>query len=154
MIERQALFGAEISGHYFYDELRGGDDGLFTACRVLAGLAASGGSLAKARRGCPAIHATPDLRLAIPAEEQDALLARVRAAFSAQPQSSLDGVRIEFPDGWALVRRSVTAAELTFRFEGDSDSSLDRIVREFAARIGGLGERLAGAYQTQKAGRS
>lgn len=154
MIERQALFGAEISGHYFHGELRGGDDGLFTACRVLAWLAAGGRSLIEARRACPAIHATPDLRLAVVPEEQDALLERVRAAFSAQPQSSLDGVRLEFPDGWALVRRSVTAAELTFRFEGDSGSSLDRIVREFAARLGALGERLESAYQTQKAGRT
>ncbi|MFA6112039.1 MAG: hypothetical protein WDA75_25045 [Candidatus Latescibacterota bacterium] len=152
MIERQALFGAEISGHYFYGELRGGDDGLFTACRVLAGWAAGGRSLAAMRRACPAIHATPDLRLVVPAEEQEAVLARVRSAFAEWPQSTLDGVRLEFPDGWALARRSVTAAELTFRFEGDSRSSLDRIVREFASRIGGLGERLEAAYQTQKAG--
>lgn len=152
MIERRALFGAEVSGHYFYGELRGGDDGLFTACRVLSWLGAGGRSLAAMRRACPTIHATPDLRLAVPSEEQEAVLAQVRAAFAERPQSTLDGVRLEFTDGWALARRSVTAAELTFRFEGDSRSSLDRIVREFASRIGGLGERLEAAYQTEKAG--
>ena len=152
MIERQALFGAEVSGHYFYGELAGGDDGLFTACRLLAQLAASGQSLSQARGLCPPIHTTPDLRLAVAVGDQQRWLERVRVAFAEVPQSFLDGVRVEFDDGWALVRRSVTAAELTFRFEGDTGLSLDRIVGEFAGRLGELGERVYEQYRTQKAG--
>ncbi len=152
MIEKQALFGAEVSGHYFYGELAGGDDGLFTACRVLDSLARTGLSLATARRQVPPIYATPDLRLPVPVAEQETWLAQVRDAFAARPQSALDGVRVDFGDGWALVRRSVTAAELTFRFEGDSAVALDRIVAEFSRGLGGLGARLAPLYARQKAG--
>jgi phosphomannomutase len=152
MIEKEALFGAEVSGHYFYGELAGGDDGLFTACRVLASLAGADLSLAAARRRVPPIYATPDLRLPVPVDEQEAWLARVRDAFADRPQSALDGVRVDFGDGWALVRRSVTAAELTFRFEGDSAVVLDRIVAQFSRGLGGLGARLVPLYARQKAG--
>ena len=51
MQESGALFGAEISGHYFFGELAGGDDGLFAACRMIAYLAQSGKSPAESRRG-------------------------------------------------------------------------------------------------------
>ena len=65
MIREEARFGAEISGHYFYGELQGGDDGLFTACRMMTYLAASGKTLAEWRRECPEIAMTPDLRLVV-----------------------------------------------------------------------------------------
>ena len=63
MRESNALFGAEVSGHYFFRELAGGDDGLLAACRLLAYLARSGKTLADLRRRCPAVFITPDLRI-------------------------------------------------------------------------------------------
>ena len=142
MQREKARLGAEVSGHFFYAELDGGDDGLFTACRLVAHLARVGEPLSALRRLCPPVHMTPDLRLSTDGESREAALDRVRAAFREFPQSAVDGVRIDFPDGWALVRASVTEPKLTFRFEGRDAESLARILRSFATRLPGLGQRL------------
>jgi len=152
MIDRDGLLGAEISGHYFYGELEGGDDGLFTACRILRYLGEEGKSLAEMRRSCPLFFTTPDLRLKLAAGEQEEIIARIRDQFGDYPQSSVDGVKVVFPDGWALVRQSVTAPELTFRFEGGDAESLDSLVREFVGKLGRVGERLYKTYDREKAG--
>jgi phosphomannomutase len=146
VLETGALFGAEISGHYFHRCLEGGDDGLFTACWLIAWLAHSGRSLAEHRRDCPAVFITPDLRVALEPARQPDVLAGVRRAWSDHRQSSLDGVRIDFPDGWALVRSSVTEAGLTFRFESTGWSQLQHLVERFCEPLGEVGLRLWDAY--------
>jgi phosphomannomutase/phosphoglucomutase len=147
MLETGALFGAEISGHFFYRGLQGGDDGLFTACRMMADLARRTETLAELRGHCPQVHMTPDLRLSAGKRSREEIIDRIRAVFGEYPQSSVDGVRIDFPDGWALVRGSVTERRLTFRFEGNSGECLDRIVRDFAGRLPDLGEELIEQYE-------
>ncbi len=146
MRETQALFGAEISGHYFYRCLDGGDDGLFTACWMIAWLAQSGRSLAQQRRDCPPVFITPDLRVPLEPARHAELIGRVRAAWPSCRQSTLDGVRVDFPDGWALVRSSVTEAGLTFRFEATDWKSLEQLVRQFCEPLGEVGEQLGAAY--------
>jgi len=139
MLDEGALFGAEISGHYFYGDLDGGDDGLYSALRMIAHLARVEGSLAAQRNTCPRITMTPDLRLPCGAAAQAAVLDQVRSAFADYPLTTIDGIRIDFPDGWALVRSSVTEAALTFRFEGINKEALDRLLREFCARMPEVG---------------
>jgi len=147
MIRSRALFGAEISGHYFYRELAGGDDGLFTACRMITCLARCGKTLASLRKACPPIFMTPDLRLAVEGGDQQKVIERVRLVFQEYPQSSVDGVRVEFPQGWALIRSSVTEAGLTCRFEGDSPEGLHQVVKDFCARMPALGAELYERYE-------
>lgn len=150
MIQERACFGAEISGHYFYGQLEGGDDGLFTACRVLAHLGRCGQSLEELRRACPAIFATADLRVALDPAAQEQLLRQVREVFGDRPQVLVDGVRVEFDDGWALLRKSVTEAKLTLRFEGESAASLERLVRGFSGRFPELGGGLYEQYRAEE----
>jgi len=152
MIEGEGLFGAEVSGHYFYGELDGGDDGLFTACRIVRYLDAQGIGLAEQRRLCPLIYTTPDLRLKFSAGEQEEIIARIRKQFDPYPQSFVDGVRVQFSDGWALVRQSVTAPELTFRFEGGDALSLDSLVVEFTEKLGKVGKQIYATFDREKAG--
>lgn len=147
MLESGALLGAEISGHYFYQELQGGDDGLFTACRLIDYLARSRSSLAELRRGCPQAFVTPDLRVAVESEEQPRILEQVRTLWAAYPQSDLDGIRIHFPEGWALVRGSVTEAALTFRFEAASAEKLHELVWRFCDELAELGDALWQRYE-------
>jgi phosphomannomutase/phosphoglucomutase len=147
MIAEQAPFGAEISGHYFYGELDGGDDGLFTACRLIRYLDGYGQSLADLCRACPPVFVTPDLRLPIPNRARACVLEHVRTAFAQYPQSFVDGIRIEFPTGWALIRGSVTEAKITFRFEGSSPERLSEIVREFCTQLPEWGPDLHKQYQ-------
>jgi len=139
MLDEGALFGAEISGHYFYGDLDGGDDGLYSALRMIALLACTGETLAALRNTCPRIAMTPDLRLPCDAAMQAKLLDEVNTAFAEFPRTTIDGIRIDFPDGWALVRPSVTEAALTFRFEGNNTEALDRLLHEFRARVPAVG---------------
>jgi phosphomannomutase len=150
MLKTDALFGAEISGHYFHAALRAGDDGLYTACCMVAWLGRCGLTLADLRRACPPVFVTDDLRLALSADEMDQALRTIRAAFSGRPVSSVDGVRVSFPGGWALVRCSVTEAKLTFRFEGDSAERLDQVVEEFCRALPGLGDRIMEQHDRAK----
>jgi phosphomannomutase len=142
MRDSAAVFGAEASGHYFYRALEGCDDGLYTACLVIAHLARSGQSLAELRRGCPAVYMTPDLRITMPPDEQQKTIEQIRAAWQAFPQRTIDGVRIDTPCGWALVRSSVTEPALTFRFEGLDWHALDDLVERFCGAMPEYGDQL------------
>jgi phosphomannomutase len=147
MGETGAVLGAEASGHYFFRELEGGDDGLFAACRIIAHLARSGRTLAQERRACPAVFMTPDLRLPLDVAKQDKVLQEVRRAFAEYPQTALDGVRIDLLGGWALVRSSVTEPALTFRFEGRDWKGLHGLVSRFCTLLPKLGEKLWARYE-------
>jgi phosphomannomutase len=148
MIESSAAFGAEMSGHYFHRELQGGDDALYTLCRLVARLARDDLSLAELRRRCPPLHITPELRLAVPDGERDKILSDIRAAWAAFPQQTIDGARIDLPGGWVLVRPSVTEDALTFRFEGLDWHALDDLIERFCASLPSeLGEKLRGQYR-------
>jgi len=147
MQQTGALFGAEISGHYFFGELDGSDDGLFAACRMIAYVAGSRTTLAHLRRECPPVFMTPDLRISLEPAAQKKLIGQVRTAWSDFRQTTIDGVRIETPAGWALVRSSVTEPALTFRFESVDWSGLEYLVRRFCDTLPEVGEQLWTRYQ-------
>jgi phosphomannomutase/phosphoglucomutase len=147
MLKERALFGAEISGHFFYEELDGGDDGLFTACRLIRHFAGSGRNLADLRRECPPVFVTRDFRVPIPADRHEALLDEVRSVFSEFPHVTVDGIRVDFEEGWALIRSSVTGEGVTVRFEGRSGEDLDRVVQEFCGRVPVVGEPILDIYR-------
>ncbi len=142
MIQSGAVFGAEISGHYFFRALDGGDDGLFAACWIIDYLAHSGRSLSELRQSCPAVFLTPDLRIPISPDEGRDVIQQVRNKWADYPQHTTDGVRVEFPDGWALARQSVTEPALTFRFESRDDEQLTILVKRFCDALPGVGDDL------------
>lgn len=142
MLESGAIFGAEISGHYFFRALGGGDDGLFAACWLIDYLAHSGRSLSELRQSCPTVYLTPDLRIPVEPGEGQSVIEHVQEKWSDYPQHTTDGVRIDFPDGWALVRPSVTEPALTFRFESHGDEQLTILVKRFCDALPDIGEDL------------
>jgi len=146
MIHSGAMFGAEISGHYFFGELDGGDDGLYAACRMIDYLGRSGHTLAELAGRCPAVFTTPDLRLKVDRQQRHAIIEAVREAWSQYPQNTIDGVRVDFPDGWALIRSSVTESALTFRFESHDWPGLDKLVRRFCKAMPERGDELWERY--------
>jgi len=147
MLDADALFGAEVSGHFFYGELSGGDDALMSVCRVVAFLADSGRSLAWWRRRCPRAYVTPDLRVPVDPRDHQSVLEHVQATWMGHPQRVLDGVRIDFPDGWALVRGSLSEPALTFRFESRDWHSLNQLVWRFCDAMPRCGDALWGRYE-------
>ncbi len=152
MLREQALFGAEISGHYFHGCIAGADDSLYTACRMIAHLAAAGRPLSQLRRECPLTCLTPDLRVPVDPLRREQLIENVKRAFADRPQTCLDGVRIDFEDGWGMIRSSVTEAKLTLRFEAPTPQRLDAIVRAFAGPLGDVGDLLLEQYRRATAG--
>ncbi|MCC6494348.1 MAG: hypothetical protein IT424_15155 [Pirellulales bacterium] len=147
MLDTGALFGAEISGHYFFRALDGGDDALFAACWMIDYLARSERALADLRRECPPSYMTPDLRLPVALEDCSGAIDHIRASWLKYPQTTLDGVRIDFPTGWALVRSSVTEPALTFRFESTSWAALHRLVWKFCDSMDHMGDALWARYE-------
>ena len=147
MRDAGGLFGAEVSGHYFYGDLDGGDDGLYTACRTIAHVADSHRTVAQLRRECPSVYVSPDLRVSMSRESQSAVVARIRKQWANYPQKTIDGVRIDMPEGWILVRSSVTESALTFRFEGTNSAHLEHLVNRLCDAIPELGDSLRAQYK-------
>lgn len=142
MIAARAVFGAEISGHYFFRELGGGDDGLFAACRMIAFLAHSDAALSDLRRACPRFYVTPEIRVAGRAKEKKAAEKALRQTWPDAVQVHPGSVRVDFPKGWGLMRPSVTEAAITFRFEAEDWLALSDIVWRYCDALGELGNEL------------
>jgi phosphomannomutase len=127
MIELNAALGCEVSGHYFFRELGGGDDGLFTALLV-SRMVAERGALSELRRQVPPIFATPDVRLRGTGLGFEELALRLRDAFPGARESALDGLRLETAQGFVLARESVTEPAFTLRLEGFSQKDFEALV--------------------------
>lgn len=129
-----AAVAGEVSGHFFFGEL-GYDDGLFAGLMMADILAESGRHLSSlaGEITCPPI--TPDIRVYCPYAQQQDWLDRIEALGRDRgcEISHLDGVRLEFEDGWVLVRKSVTAEQITLRVEAATESRLEQILSEVAS---------------------
>lgn len=128
MILENGLLGCEVSGHYFFRELGGGDDGLFTAI-LMANLLEPGASLNYLRTTLPPIYATPDLRLPAQVLSYEAVAGRLRQHFTSAKELTIDGLRLETAEGFILTRQSVTEPVVTMRIEGVNKGSLDNLVK-------------------------
>ena len=134
MSESHALLGGELSGHVFFkDRWYGFDDGLYAAARLLEILSCSEKNASALFAEFPEDCATPELLVFLPEGENAKIVAKVQTMvgqFSGQPLL-IDGLRVNYPDGWGLVRASNTMPCLTFRFEAESMTALSRIQQEF-----------------------
>ena len=135
-LENGAAVAGEVSGHFFFGEL-GYDDGLFAALEMAELIAASGKKLSEMVENivCPPI--TPDIRIPCAyAEQQDWLDSVEKMAVEKNAEiSHLDGVRADFPDGWLLMRKSVTAEQVTLRAEAKTEDRLRELLAEVAAAL-------------------
>ena len=133
-LENGAQVAGEVSGHFFFGEL-GYDDGLFAALEMAELIAESGKTLSDLTENiiCPPI--TPDIRIPCPYDQQNAMLAAVEAMATEKTAmiSHLDGVRADFEDCWFLMRKSVTAEQVTLRAEAQAEEKLRALLREVAA---------------------
>jgi phosphomannomutase/phosphoglucomutase len=139
MKETGALLAGEMSGHIFFKERwYGFDDGVYSCARTLEALSREPGSSAEVFAGLPESASTPELGLKFPAEgENFALMERViqEADFGDGKLVTIDGARVEFQDGWGLMRPSNTGPSMVFRFEADSEEGLQRIQALFRQQL-------------------
>ena len=135
LIKRQmkasgALLGGEMSGHIFFKERwYGFDDGLYAAARLLEILSQSPRSIDSLISVFPEDVSTPEILIPVLEPQKFAIVSRLKqqADFVDATVIDIDGLRVEFPDGWGLVRASNTSANLVLRFEGETEEALMRI---------------------------
>jgi phosphomannomutase/phosphoglucomutase len=130
-----APLAGEMSGHLFFnDRWYGFDDATYAAARLLEILAADTRKASEVFAALPEPVATPEIRLDLnegePARLMSALMQQAHQFDSAQI-TTLDGLRVDFSNGWGLVRASNTQPCLVMRFEGTSQSALARIKARF-----------------------
>jgi phosphomannomutase/phosphoglucomutase len=110
---------------FFGGDYYGFDDAVFAAARLLHYLARVGGPLSRLLADLPATLATPEIRVDCPDDRKFAVVERASRHFAARyPVSTLDGVRITFPEGWGLLRASNTQPVLVLRFEARNAAAL------------------------------
>ena len=130
MKEERALAAGEMSGHIFFaDRYFGYDDAIYATLRLMEILKKAGAPYRMKRllAGLPQVFSTPEIRFDCPDDLKFRVTDMMREAFSGYEVNTIDGARINFGDGWALVRSSNTQPALVMRFEARDEQSLKRI---------------------------
>ena len=132
--ETGAPLAGEMSGHTFFKERwYGFDDGLYAGARLLEYLSTQKNA-SDTLNGLPNSINTPELQINLAEGENYALVAQLQkdATFTnAQEIITLDGLRVEYADGFGLIRASNTTPVIVLRFEADSEEALGRIQQDF-----------------------
>ena len=135
--KNNALLGGEMSGHIFFnDKWYGFDDGPYAAVRAAEILAKSNRSIAEIFGDFPESFSTPELNITVTDENKFEIIDRFMANSNIDGDKILiDGLRVNFDDGWGLLRASNTTPKLVLRFEGDTEESMNRIQNEFISEL-------------------
>jgi phosphomannomutase/phosphoglucomutase len=134
MQETGALLAGEMSGHIFFKERwYGFDDALYSAARLLEILVNAGQSPDEVFAAIPGGVATPELRLDMSEQAHAPFMEKVlsTADFADANTTTIDGLRVDFENGWGLIRASNTTPCLVLRFEGDDAAALEEIKGKF-----------------------
>jgi phosphomannomutase/phosphoglucomutase len=136
--ETGALLAGEMSGHTFFQERwYGFDDALYGGARLLEILSREANPSA-ALKSLPNAPSTPELHWALAEGEPHALVAKLQASKpfpDAERVLTIDGVRVEYRDGFGLARASNTTPVIVIRFEADDVAALERIKSQFRAAL-------------------
>jgi len=135
MDANHALLAGEFSGHIFFAEHANGlDDAFYTAAKLLQIISAYDGSSASLFKELPEKICTPEVLIAVQPGQEAEIMAKIisqKAEFQPAGIITLDGLRVEYEDGWGLVRQSRTTSSLSLRFEADTPQVLQRIAEKF-----------------------
>ncbi len=147
MRETGALLGGEMTGHLAHaDAWFGFDDAFYATARLLRLLAQQTRSSSEFFSAYPTGLTTPELRLDMAEGEPFTFMERLaaQANFGSDARIiTLDGLRVEFPHGWGLVRASNTTPSLVLRFEADDPAAMTDLQHRFRQQLLGLQADLA-----------
>jgi phosphomannomutase/phosphoglucomutase len=136
--ETGALLAGEMSGHTFFKERwYGFDDALYGGARLLEVLSKEKNPN-QALKDLPNAPSTPEIHWALEEGEPHALVAKLQASRpfpGAERVVTIDGVRVEYSDGFGLARASNTTPTIVMRFEADTPAALERIKRDFRSAL-------------------
>ena len=130
MRETGALLAGEMSGHIcFADNYYGFDDAIFAACRVLQIVAQSNKKVSEMLADLPETAYTPEIRIDCPDDQKFKIVRELTEIFRKKYEViDIDGVRVNFDDGWALIRASNTQPILVLRLEAVTKERLKELV--------------------------
>ncbi|TRX74566.1 phosphomannomutase/phosphoglucomutase [Pseudomonas mangiferae] len=138
MKETGALLAGEMSGHVFFKERWFGfDDGIYSAARLLEILSQDKRDAEHVFSAFPSDVSTPEINITVTDETKFRLIERLQrdGHWGEANLTTLDGVRVDYPKGWGLIRASNTTPVLVLRFEADSEEELKRIQEVFRAQL-------------------
>lgn len=137
MKEEGMPLGGEMSGHIFFkDGFYGFDDGIYVSLRLTQYLSSQRKSLAELVDSLPQYVSTPEIRIGCPDDDKFHVVEKMKEDFKkAYRVVDVDGARVEFGDGWGLIRVSNTQPILVLRFEAKTQSRLDEIQRLFKEKL-------------------
>lgn len=140
MVEHDAMLAGEMTGHFFFrDRWYGFDDALYSAARLLELLAADAleRTPTEVFAALPSRISTPEIIVEFPEGESHRFIEQLQASaeFAGGQLSTVDGVRVDYPEGWGLVRASNTVPGLTLRFEATTKEELEHIKQQFIQQM-------------------
>jgi phosphomannomutase / phosphoglucomutase len=137
MKEEQAVLAGEMSGHMFFaDRYFGFDDGVYASARVVELLSRAPQTLSAIIDGLPVVHNTPEIRVDCPDDIKFEVVRRARAHYELDHKViAIDGARVQFTDGWGLVRASNTGPVLVLRCEAGSPARVGEIHADMEATL-------------------
>ncbi|MDY6921430.1 MAG: phosphomannomutase/phosphoglucomutase [Pseudomonadota bacterium] len=138
MKDSGAVVGGELSGHIFFnDRWFGFDDGLYSAARLLEILSMEPFDADQVFTEFPEKVSTPELHIQVSEANKFKIMEKLESQgnFAGGNLVKVDGVRVDFPDSWGLVRASNTTPVLVARFEGDTEAALDTVKAVFREQL-------------------
>ena len=131
--EHNPLLAGEMSGHIFFnDKWYGFDDGHYSGARIIEIISAKNESISSINNKLPKLFSTPELNIAVTDETKFKIIEEFSAKCKLDGEKiTIDGLRINFKNGWGLIRASNTTPKLVLRFEGNSQSDLEAIQKDF-----------------------
>lgn len=139
--EKDVLVGGEYSGHIFFrDKYYGYDDGIYAGLRMFEILSNTNKKCSELLEGYNKYYNTPEIKVATTDEKKWSIVENVKDYVKSKGYEfiDIDGVRVTFNDGWALIRCSNTGPNLTMRFEATTTDRLDSIKNEFTNLVNEL----------------
>jgi phosphomannomutase/phosphoglucomutase len=135
--EEKALLAGEMSGHIFFaDRFFGFDDAIYSSARLAEILSRSKKKLSEMLADLPRTYYTPEIRVYASDEVKFKIVDEVKKELAKKyPINDIDGIRVSYPMGWALVRASNTQAALVLRYEADTPEDLEAIKKEVSKAL-------------------
>jgi phosphomannomutase/phosphoglucomutase len=138
MKQSGALLAGEMSGHIFFKERWFGfDDGIYSAARLLEILSQEKLNAEELFNTFPNDISTPEINVKVTETSKFSIIEALErdAQWGNASLTSIDGIRVDYPKGWGLVRASNTTPVLVLRFEAESEEELQRIKDVFHAQL-------------------
>ncbi len=132
--EMDLAFGGELSGHLFFrDRWDGFDDGIYASLRLLEILSNTSSPMSKLYENFPKYYSTPEIKVKTTEDKKFKIVDKVKKYCTEKnlDMITVDGIRVTYIDGWALIRASNTGPNLTLRFEATTEERLKEIKEEF-----------------------